>query len=75
MKGGTRGNQGLTRGASLITLAIDAPEGAESHELYHTSGIGDNRFPQRGILNSPPDPITPEEVDNLWKIIPEKKQQ
>ena len=26
-----------------------------------------------GILNSPPEPIKPEEVDKLWDVLPERK--
>ena len=72
MEGGTRGASGLTRGTK-ITIANDAIEGTESHELYHTTGIGDNGYIQGGILNSPPEPISPSEVDEMWNIIPEKK--
>jgi hypothetical protein len=59
--------------ASLITIALKAPEGTESHELFHTSGIGDNGYTHGGILNSPPEPIKPEEVDKLWDVLPERK--
>ncbi len=73
MEGGTNGALGLTKGASLITIAPNAVEGTESHELFHTSGIGDNGYTHGGILNSPPEPIIPEEVDKLWDILPERK--
>lgn len=42
-------------------------------ELFHTSGIGDNGYTHGGILNSPPEPIKPEEVDKLWDVLPERK--
>ena len=54
-------------------MLINAPEGTESHELFHTSGIGDNGYTHGGILNSPPEPIKPEEVDKLWDVLPERK--
>ena len=73
MEGSTNGALGLTKGASLITIAQNAPEGTESHELFHTSGIGDNGYTHGGILNSPPEPIKPEEVDKLWDVLPERK--
>ncbi len=73
MKGSTNGALGLTKLASLITIASNAVEGTESHELFHTSGISDNGYTHGGILNSPPEPIAPEEVDKLWDILPERK--
>ena len=73
MEGSTNGALGLTKQASLITIALNAPEGTESHELFHTSGIGDNGYTHGGILNSPPEPIKPEEVDKLWDVLPERK--
>ena len=73
MKGSARGSYGLTNAASLITIASNAPEGTESHELFHTSGIGDNGYTTGGILNSPPEPISPREMDELWDILPERK--
>ena len=73
MEGSTGGNFGLTTGACYITIALDAPEGTEAHELYHTTGVGDNGYQQGGILNSPAEPIKPEEVDEMLKLIPEAK--
>ena len=73
MKGSARGSYGFTNAASLITIASNAPEGTESHELFHTSGIGDNGYTSGGILNSPPEPISPREIDELWDILPERK--
>lgn len=73
MQGSTHGAYGLTNAARFISVAYDAPNGTESHELFHTSGIGDNGYTQGGILNSPPEQIAPVEVDELWNTIPEKE--
>ena len=73
MDGSTNGALGLTIGACLMTIAPDAPDGTESHELYHTTGVGDNGYTQGGILNSPPEPIKPNEVDDMLNLIPEAK--
>lgn len=39
----------------------------------HTTGVLDNGYDNGGILNSPSQIITPEEVDMMWNLIPEKK--
>lgn len=73
MNGSTNGAFGLTRKAIYITISSGAPNGTKSHELYHTTGVPDNGYDKGGILNSPPQIITPEEVDMMWNLIPEKK--
>ena len=73
MDGGTDGAYGKTRRASFITISHSAPDGTESHELFHTTGVGDNGYKSGGVLNSPPEPIKPEEVDQMWNSIPMKK--
>ena len=73
MNGSTNGAFGLTRKAIYITISFGAPNGTKSHELYHTTGVLDNGYDKGGILNSPPQIITPEEVDMMWNLIPEKK--
>lgn len=62
-----------TSGGSLIKISPDAPEGAASHELFHNSGVEANDYQSGGILNSPPQPLLPQEVDELWDKIPEQK--
>ena len=48
------------------------PQSAEmSNLILHP--IGDNGYTHGGILNSPPEPIKPEEVDKLWDVLPERK--
>ena len=64
---------GKTRRAAFITISNGAPDGTESHELFHTTGIGDNGYKSGGVLNSPPEPILPEEIDQMWNSIPWKK--
>lgn len=56
----------------MITISYNAIDGTEAHELFHTSGVEDNGYDKGGILNSPPEPIKPEEVDQMWDLIPEK---
>ncbi|MCQ2181072.1 MAG: hypothetical protein MJY50_03315 [Bacteroidales bacterium] len=73
MEGSTGGAYGKTRRASLITISYDAPDGTGSHELFHTTGIGDNGYKSGGVLNLPPESILPEEVDQMWNSIPMKK--
>ena len=73
MKGNTNGAFGLTRKAIYITISYSTPNGTKSHELYHTTGVPDNGYNKGGILNSPPQTITPHEVDLMWNLIPEKK--
>ena len=73
MNGSTNGAFGLTQKATFITISYGAPNGTKSHELYHTTGAPDNGYDKGGILNSPPQIITPEEVDLMWNLIPEKK--
>ena len=73
MDGGTDGAYGKTRRASFFTISHSAPDGTESHELFHTTGVGDNGYKSGGVLNSPPEPIKPEEVDQMWNSIPMKK--
>lgn len=73
MNGSTNGAFGLTRKAIYITISSGAPNGTKSHELYHTTGVLDNGYDNGGILNSPPQIITPEEVSLMWNLIPEKK--
>ena len=73
MDGNTNGALGLTQKALYITISYGAPNGTKSHELYHTTGASDNGYDKGGILNSPPQIITPEEVDLMWNLIPEKK--
>lgn len=73
MDGSTYGNKGYITNGSLITIADDAPEGTKSHELYHNSGVKDNGYLIDGILCSRPLPINPQEVDDMWNLIPFKK--
>ena len=73
MEGGTDGAYGKTRRAVFITISNDAPDGTESHELFHTTGVGDNGYKSGGLLNSPPEPIKPKEVDLMWNLIPIRK--
>ena len=65
MNGSTNGAFGLTRKAIYITISSGAPNGTKSHELYHTTGVLDNGYDKGDILNSPPQIITPEEVDMM----------
>lgn len=54
MDGGTNGALGLTTGGYRITILDgDVPDGTESHELTHTTGLPDNGYKSGGILNSP----------------------
>lgn len=73
LNGDGNGAFGLTRKAIYITISSGAPNGTKSHELYHTTGVLDNGYDNGGILNSPPQIITPEEVSLMWNLIPEKK--
>ncbi|MBR5716674.1 MAG: hypothetical protein IKX59_08810 [Bacteroidales bacterium] len=75
MKGSTKGGYGLTTGSNKITISFNAVPGTASHELFHTTNIKDNGYVSGGILNSPPNPITPNEVDEMWDIIPEKRDE
>ncbi len=59
--------------SSIGNIWSGAPNGTKSHELYHTTGVPDNGYDKGGILNSPPQIITPEEVSLMWNLIPEKK--
>ena len=73
MDGDTNGSLGKNDRTIRITISPNAPYGTRSHELYHNTGIQDNGYNKGGILNSPPEPLKPEEVDLMWNIIPEKK--
>ena len=73
MDGSTRGYPGLTVTSKFITISHGAPNGTRSHELYHTTGVGDNGYNKGGILNSPPQIISANEVDLMWNSIPYKK--
>ena len=73
MSGNTNGAFGLTKKATYITISNGAPNGTKSHELYHTTGVLDNGYDKGGILNSPPEKISSDEVDMMWNLIPLKK--
>lgn len=61
--------------SSIGNIWSGAPNGTKSHELYHTTGVLDNGYDKGGILNSPPQIITPEEVSLMWNLIPEKNEK
>ena len=63
----------LFEGSAYITISNGAPNGTKSHELYHTTGVLDNGYDKGGILNSPPEKISSDEVDMMWNLIPLKK--
>ena len=51
----------------ITDIKIDAPELTDAHEVSHTLGLRDNGYQQGGILGNPPEPISPEEVDEIWE--------
>ena len=73
MDGSTRGNPGLTDKSKFITISHGAPNGTRPHELYHTTEVEDNGYTKGGVLNSPPQIISANEVDLMWNSIPYKK--
>jgi RHS repeat-associated protein len=46
---------------------INAPDLTYAHEAVHTFGVPDNGYRQGGLLGNPPAPISPKEVDAIWK--------
>lgn len=60
--------QGLTTGAKIIRMSLNAPQGGIAHEVIHTFGLQDNGYQSGGILHSPPQQIISNEVKQIKKI-------
>ena len=51
----------------MTEAEINAPDLTYAHEAVHTFGVPDNGYRQGGLLGNPPAPISPKEVDAIWK--------
>jgi len=62
----TNGAVGSTRG-NLIDTIMGSMDGTAAHEFVHTLGLDDNGYTKGGVLNSPPESLSRDEVSNIIK--------
>jgi len=59
------GEANMNTGVIKLGVNAELGDGWASHEILHTFKVFDNDYMSGGLLNNPPEPISPAEVDKV----------